>query len=189
MANSASLTTWLTQSSTLLPTYSSSYSLEPRAAPRCLWPCVEMLIAVPWKLLEHPPRFGNKPTFLSVWVVSQIRPFFSQFVPPLLYRFQRSGTTCFIGISALFHVTGDTQACNQGLKADGVNRHCQGIPLCCAFGRFELASSCYKCTVMPIYVSVFVRSACWDHVLSRVAMLIKHMLCWCIWNPSVRILQ
>ena len=92
----------------------------------------------------HVFRFGNKPTFLSVRVVSQIRPGFSQFVLPLLYSFQRSGTTCFIGIPALFRVTGDTQACNQGLKADGVNRHRQGIPLCCAFGGFELASSCYK---------------------------------------------
>ena len=86
----------------------------------------------------------NKPTFLSVWVVSQIRPGFSQFVPPLLYRFQRSGATCVIGIPALFRVTGDTQVCNQGLKADGVNHQRQGIPLCCAFGGFELASSCYK---------------------------------------------
>ena len=92
----------------------------------------------------HLFRFSNKPTFLSVWVVSQIRPSFSQFVPPLLYRFQRSGPTCVIGILALFRVTGDTQACNQGLKADGINRHRQGIPLCCAFGGFELASSCYK---------------------------------------------
>ena len=92
----------------------------------------------------HLFRFGNKPTFLRVWVVSQIRPGFSQFVPPLLYRFQRSGTTCVTGIPALFCDAQDTQACNQGLKADGVNCHRQGIPLCCAFGGFELTSSCYK---------------------------------------------
>ena len=89
-------------------------------------------------------RFGNMLTFISVWVVPQIRPSFNQFVPPLLYRFQGSGTTCVIGIPALPRVTGETQACNQGLKADGVNRHRHGIPLCCDFGGFKLASSCYK---------------------------------------------
>ena len=88
--------------------------------------------------------FGNKPTFLSVWGVSQIRPSFSQYVPASLYRFQRCGTTCVIGIPALLHVTGETQACNQGLKADRVNRHRQGIPLCCAFGGFKVAMGGHK---------------------------------------------
>ena len=46
MANSASLVTWFAQSSTLSPTYSSRYDLDPRAAPRRLWPSVVIIIAV-----------------------------------------------------------------------------------------------------------------------------------------------
>ena len=46
MAYSASLVTWFTQSSTFSPTYSSRYDFDPRAAPRCLWPSVVILIAV-----------------------------------------------------------------------------------------------------------------------------------------------
>ena len=89
-------------------------------------------------------RFGNKSTFLSIWIVFQIRPSFSQFLPSLLYRLQGSSTTCINSMPRLLCVTEDTQACNQGLKADGVNHHHQGIPLCCAFGGFELAPSFYK---------------------------------------------
>ena len=59
-------------------------------------------------------HLSGKPTFLSGRVVSQIRPSFSQFIPSLLYCFQRSRTTCVISIPALFHITQDTQACNQG---------------------------------------------------------------------------
>ena len=39
--------TWLIQSSTFPLTYSSRYDLEPSAAPKCLLPCVVMLIAIP----------------------------------------------------------------------------------------------------------------------------------------------
>ena len=46
MAKSASLVTSLTHSSTLSPSYSSRNDLDPRAAPKCLWPSVVTLIAV-----------------------------------------------------------------------------------------------------------------------------------------------
>ena len=46
MAKSASLVASLTHSSTFSPTYSSRNDLDPRAAPKCLWPSVVALIAV-----------------------------------------------------------------------------------------------------------------------------------------------
>ena len=46
MANAASLVTSLTHSSTFSPTYSSRNDLDPRAAPKCLWPYMVMLIEV-----------------------------------------------------------------------------------------------------------------------------------------------
>ena len=45
MAKSASLVTSLTHSSTFSPTYSLRNDLDPRAAPKCLWPSVVTLIA------------------------------------------------------------------------------------------------------------------------------------------------
>ena len=44
MAKSAGLVTSLTHSSTFSPTYSSRNDLDPRAAPKCLWPSVGTLI-------------------------------------------------------------------------------------------------------------------------------------------------
>ena len=44
MAKSAGLVTSLTHSSTFSPTYSSRNDVDPRAAPKCLWPSVGTLI-------------------------------------------------------------------------------------------------------------------------------------------------
>ena len=46
MANSASLVTLLTYSSTFSQTYSSRNDLDPTAAPKGLWPSMVTLIAV-----------------------------------------------------------------------------------------------------------------------------------------------
>ena len=46
MVKSASLVTWLTHLSTFSPTYSLENDLDPRAAPKCLWPSMMTLIAV-----------------------------------------------------------------------------------------------------------------------------------------------
>ena len=46
MAKAASLVTSLTHSCTFLPTYSSRNDLDPRAAPKCLWPSMVTLTAV-----------------------------------------------------------------------------------------------------------------------------------------------
>ena len=54
MEKSASLVTSLTHlSSTFSPTYSSRNDLDPRAAPKCLWPYMVILIEV--SLNTSPP--------------------------------------------------------------------------------------------------------------------------------------
>ena len=46
MAKSAGLVTSLTHSSTFSPRYSSRNDLDPRVAPKCLWPSVVTLIGI-----------------------------------------------------------------------------------------------------------------------------------------------
>ena len=53
MVNSASLVTSLTHSPTFSPTRSSRNDLDPRAAPKYLWPYMVMLIEV--SLNTSPP--------------------------------------------------------------------------------------------------------------------------------------
>ena len=73
MAKSASLVTSLTHSSTLSPSYSSRNDLDPRAAPKCLWPSMVTLIAVSLTSSLFSFRFDDQPTFLGIREVTHWR--------------------------------------------------------------------------------------------------------------------
>ena len=76
MAKSASLVTSLTHLSTFSPTNSPRNYLDPRAAPKCLWPSMVTLIAgvskhLPGSLFSF--RFDDQATCLGIREVTQRR--------------------------------------------------------------------------------------------------------------------